>query len=147
MRLLSAVTIFAGSCLLVGCAMLTSWKAIPPPGGCDQCHSIEITANWSINYQVAHLTDERGREDFQTAAGSMPTTTRPVWMPTRAASPSGTWARAGEPPTAVAMAMAVVGLPVDDRHRAAHHLSRPVALPDRGGRPQRRRSPGRVRMP
>ena len=78
MRLLSAVTIFAGSCLLVGCAMLTSWKAIPPPGGCDQCHSIEITANWSINYQVAHLTDERGREYFQTAAGSMPTTTRPV---------------------------------------------------------------------
>jgi len=24
-----------------GCAMFTSWKSIPPPGGCDQCHTVE----------------------------------------------------------------------------------------------------------
>jgi len=49
-----------------GCAMFTAWKSIPPPGGCDQCHSVPINANWKISYQVANIADERGRLNFQT---------------------------------------------------------------------------------
>lgn len=49
-----------------GCAMFTSWKSIPPPGGCDQCHTMAISNNWSISYQVATVPDERGRLAFQT---------------------------------------------------------------------------------
>jgi len=75
MRLLATIIVVSGIALLAGCAMITSWKAIPPPGGCDQCHSVEISSNWRVSYQTAHLTDERGREYFQTAAGSFPATT------------------------------------------------------------------------
>lgn len=49
-----------------GCSMFTAWKSIPPPGGCDQCHSVEISANWQVKYQVASIPDERGRLSFQT---------------------------------------------------------------------------------
>jgi len=51
---------------LEGCAMLTAWKSIPPPGGCDQCHTVAISANWKISYQVTTVADERGRQSFQT---------------------------------------------------------------------------------
>jgi hypothetical protein len=37
MFLLISGSLFA---LLAGCAMFKSWQAIPPPGGCDQCHTI-----------------------------------------------------------------------------------------------------------
>ena len=50
---------------LTGCTMFTSWKSIPPPGGCDQCHTAAISANWQITYQVAAVVDERGRLPFQ----------------------------------------------------------------------------------
>jgi hypothetical protein len=49
-----------------GCAMFTSWKSIPPPGGCDQCHTVAISTNWKVMYQVASISDERGRLSFQT---------------------------------------------------------------------------------
>lgn len=49
-----------------GCAMLTAWKSIPPPGGCDQCHTVAISANWKISYQAPDVSDERGRLAFQT---------------------------------------------------------------------------------
>jgi hypothetical protein len=78
MRLPIATALFISGSLLTGCAMFTTWKAIPPPGGCDQCHSVEISTNWRIAYQAAHLTDERGQEYFQTAAGSMPPSTKPL---------------------------------------------------------------------
>jgi hypothetical protein len=52
--------------IISGCSMFTAWKSIPPPGGCDQCHSVEISANWQVKYQVASITDERGRLNFQT---------------------------------------------------------------------------------
>jgi hypothetical protein len=49
-----------------GCAMFTSWKSIPPPGGCDQCHTVSISTNWQVTYKPATVTDERGRMSFQT---------------------------------------------------------------------------------
>ena len=51
---------------LQGCAMFSSWKSIPPPGGCDQCHTVAISANWQVAYQPATVADERGRQAFQT---------------------------------------------------------------------------------
>jgi hypothetical protein len=78
MRCAIVFSLMLGSLLVTGCTMFTSWKAIPPPGGCDQCHSVEIATNWRVSYQAAHLTDERGGEYFQTAAGSFPPAGKPV---------------------------------------------------------------------
>ncbi len=50
-----------------GCAMFTAWKSIPPPGGCDQCHTVPISANWKVSYRAADISDERGRLPFQTS--------------------------------------------------------------------------------
>lgn len=47
--------------LLTGCAMFGSWRSIPPPGGCDQCHQVPIASNWKLVYQAATLPDEQGR--------------------------------------------------------------------------------------
>jgi hypothetical protein len=55
-----------------GCAMLISWKSIPPPGGCEQCHSGTISTDWRVAWQAPVLTDERNREAFQTAEYNMP---------------------------------------------------------------------------
>ncbi len=49
-----------------GCAMFNAWKSIPPPGGCDQCHTVPISANWQITYQAANVESERGHLYFQT---------------------------------------------------------------------------------
>lgn len=58
---------FSGLAMVfAGCAMFTSWKSIPPPGGCDQCHTAAISANWQVAYQSAVVADERGRQYFQT---------------------------------------------------------------------------------
>ncbi len=54
--------------------MFTAWKAIPPPGGCDQCHTVPISENWTISYRPVDLTDETGKLSFQTEKGSMPAT-------------------------------------------------------------------------
>lgn len=78
MRLTIAILIILGGSLLGGCTMFTAWRSIPPPGGCDQCHSVEITSNWRATYQAAYLTDERGREHFQTASGSFPAAAKPA---------------------------------------------------------------------
>ena len=51
---------------MTGCSMFTTWKSIPPPGGCDQCHTVAISTNWQIAYQSAVVSDERGRQYFQT---------------------------------------------------------------------------------
>jgi hypothetical protein len=64
--------------VLCGCAMLTSWKAIPPPGGCDQCHSVPISNNWQVTYKAPNLTDERNREYFQSPETTMPAGGRPA---------------------------------------------------------------------
>ena len=57
-----------------GCAMFSAWKSIPPPGGCDQCHTVAINANWQVSYQIANVADERGRLTFQTPEYNRPAT-------------------------------------------------------------------------
>lgn len=51
--------------ILVGCAMFKSWKSIPPPGGCDQCHRVPIAYNWVLVYQPVTLNDESGKLAWQ----------------------------------------------------------------------------------
>lgn len=60
-----------------GCAMFTAWKNIPPPGGCDECHTAAISNDWKVSYQAPILTDERGREAFQTAEYNQRRTGKP----------------------------------------------------------------------
>ena len=42
----------SSSSAVAGCAMFTAWKTIPPPGGCDQCHTVPISNNWQVTYQA-----------------------------------------------------------------------------------------------
>ena len=64
-------------CLSTGCAMFTAWKTIPPPGGCDQCHTVPISSNWQITYKAPTLNDERDRLSFQTEQYNMPQGPKP----------------------------------------------------------------------
>jgi hypothetical protein len=57
--------------VFVGCTMFQAWKAIPPPGGCDQCHTLPISANWSVAYKPVALNDESGKLSFQTEQYTM----------------------------------------------------------------------------
>lgn len=57
---------------LPGCSMFTAWKSIPPPGGCDQCHSKELTTNWKVAYQAAAVADERAQLAFQSPQQNTP---------------------------------------------------------------------------
>ena len=61
-----------------GCAMFTSWKSIPPPGGCDQCHTIPISSNWQVAYKAPNLSDERDKLSFQTEQDTMPQPAKPA---------------------------------------------------------------------
>jgi hypothetical protein len=61
-----------------GCAMMNAWKTIPPPGGCDQCHTVPISANWQVTYKAAVLSDERDKLYFQTEQATMPQTGKPA---------------------------------------------------------------------
>ncbi|ACM22155.1 lipoprotein cytochrome c, 2 heme-binding sites [Geotalea daltonii FRC-32] len=61
-----------------GCTMFGAWRTIPPPGGCDQCHTVSITNNWKVAYHAPTLTDERDRDYFQTEAYNMPDTSKPT---------------------------------------------------------------------
>lgn len=68
-----ALILLSGSVAMIsGCAMFTAWKSIPPPGGCDQCHTVAISANWQAMYKAATITDERGRLPFQTPEYNQP---------------------------------------------------------------------------
>ncbi|OGR32226.1 MAG: cytochrome C [Desulfuromonadales bacterium GWD2_61_12] len=58
--------------LLTGCAMFNSWRSIPPPGGCDQCHQVPIATNWQFVYQPATLPDEQGRLGLQIPEAQLP---------------------------------------------------------------------------
>lgn len=66
---------------LTGCSMFTAWKSIPPPGGCDQCHTQEIAANWKVSYQPATVADERGQLAFQTPQYNTPFGQQPPRSP------------------------------------------------------------------
>ncbi len=63
--------------LVSGCAMFRAWQSIPPPGGCDQCHTLPISANWQLVYKAPILSDERNRDYFQTPEYNMPRTDQP----------------------------------------------------------------------
>ncbi len=65
-------------CLSPGCAMFKAWQSIPPPGGCDQCHTVAISNEWRFTYQAPTLTDERDHLSFQTEQYTMPTGTKPA---------------------------------------------------------------------
>jgi hypothetical protein len=77
MKKILFITCAATLALGVGCAMFTAWKAVPPPGGCDQCHSIPISSNWTVAYKAVTLADEKDRKSFQTEAYNMPATSKP----------------------------------------------------------------------
>jgi hypothetical protein len=65
--------------LVCGCTMFSAWKSIPPPGGCDQCHTVAISNDWRVSYQAPMLTDERSRgEYFQSAQTTMPVKDKPL---------------------------------------------------------------------
>jgi hypothetical protein len=58
------LSVFATLC---GCTMFSAWRAVPPPGGCDQCHTLPISNDWQVAYKVPILTNERSKtESFQT---------------------------------------------------------------------------------
>lgn len=71
MYTLRIVVALAFAALLPGCTMIQSWKSIPPPGGCDQCHTVAISNNWTVAYKAPNLSDERDRNYFQTEAYTM----------------------------------------------------------------------------
>lgn len=61
-----------------GCAMFGSWKSIPPPGGCDQCHTKQISANWQVAYSPPLLTDETGKNPWQRPESVLPPQESPI---------------------------------------------------------------------
>ncbi len=64
--------------MLVSCTMFTAWRAIPAPGGCEECHKVPISANWQVTYRPAVLSDERNRVYFQTDEYSQPVGAKPA---------------------------------------------------------------------
>ncbi len=63
---------------LWGCAMFGSWKAIPPPGGCDQCHTGQISGNWQVAVRPVTLNDESGRYAWQQPESILPPEPSPL---------------------------------------------------------------------
>lgn len=64
--------------LLVGCAMFGAWKAIPPPGGCDKCHTQPISANWEVAFSPVALSDETDIPAWQRPESVLPPETSPL---------------------------------------------------------------------
>lgn len=62
----------------LGCVMIGSWKAIPPPGGCEQCHRKQITHDWTVAYMPAQINDETGRYVWQEEASILPPQPSPL---------------------------------------------------------------------
>lgn len=63
---------------LSGCAMFSSWTSIPPPGGCDRCHTVAISANWRATITPVQLTREDGKPPWQREESVLPPATSPV---------------------------------------------------------------------
>jgi len=58
--------------VLIGCAMFKSWKSIPPPGGCEQCHHVPISYDWVLVYEPVTLNDETGQYAWQRPESMQP---------------------------------------------------------------------------
>jgi hypothetical protein len=78
MKILSSIACASVLALAAGCTMFTAWKAIPPPGGCNQCHSLPIKNNWTVSYQAPALNDEKDRKYFQSEKYTMPNVDKPA---------------------------------------------------------------------
>ncbi|PLY01467.1 MAG: cytochrome C [Desulfuromonas sp.] len=63
---------------LGGCAMFLTAQAIPPPGGCDQCHTASISSNWEAGLSVAILNDELDRHNWQKPEALLPDPESPL---------------------------------------------------------------------
>jgi hypothetical protein len=74
MNIFNLIAVALLAITLSGCQMLTAWRSIPPPGGCDQCHTAAISNDWKISYHAPNLSDERNREAFQTPEYNMQAT-------------------------------------------------------------------------
>lgn len=72
MKSLAISILLCAAALLAGCTMFISWKAIPAPGGCDQCHSLPITSQWTAVYKPVTLSRHDNTEVFQTPGYTMP---------------------------------------------------------------------------
>jgi len=70
--------VFLVAAALCGCAMFGAWKAIPPPGGCDQCHTKKISANWQVAYTPATIHAETGKEPWQKPESVLPNEPSPL---------------------------------------------------------------------
>lgn len=64
--------------LLIGCSMFGTWKAIPPPGGCDQCHRLSIGNDWQVAISPVTLHDESGKEPWQKPGSVSPPEPSPL---------------------------------------------------------------------
>lgn len=72
------VTVVSAVITLCGCAMFSSWTSIPPPGGCDRCHTVAISANWRATITPVQLTGEDGKPPWQQKESVLSTPTSPV---------------------------------------------------------------------
>jgi hypothetical protein len=74
------ITLFLAGTLymLSACAMFTAWRAIPPPGGCDECHKVPISANWQVSYRPADINSDLHGASFQTPQSVLPPPERPA---------------------------------------------------------------------
>jgi len=81
MRMVLLLLTSAALFTLYGCAMLTAWRASPPPGGCDQCHTVAIATDWQVAYQPVKLTTSAAGNTSQTSEYSMPQTAKPGILP------------------------------------------------------------------
>lgn len=72
--------IFLGLFLVVGwgCSMFHAWKAIPPPGGCNKCHTLPISSDWQLAYRPATIHNETGKNVWQTPESVQPPQPSPL---------------------------------------------------------------------
>jgi len=61
-----------------GCAMVSAWKTIPPPGGCNQCHVKQISADWVATIAPATINTETGRYSWQMPESTLPPESSPL---------------------------------------------------------------------
>jgi hypothetical protein len=61
-----------------GCSMFGAWKSIPPPGGCDKCHTVPISSNWKVAYSAPTLTDESMKNSWQQPESVLPRQPSPL---------------------------------------------------------------------